>query len=275
MSTNNFIPELWAGGILKERNRVLIAEKHCNTDYEGQIKQAGDRVKILQIAPVVSRAYVRNADIATPDQLTDADQYLDIDQGKYINVAIDDVDAAQASEKLKPEAERQIGLKMASDIDVDIFSLYSQAGVTLNGNAVTSANIMQYLAAAMQALQEADVPDGERKFLEVSPAIYNKLVNSRIAKETMNTKTIDGGTVETLYGFEISMSNNIAKTGLTSYCLARTKAAISYASQLTEIVPYKPEKRFGDGIKSLQVWGKKVIRPRELICLQLAIGQES
>lgn len=58
-------------------------------------------------------------------------------------------------------------------------------------------------------------------------------------------------------------------------CLARTKSAVAYASQLTETVAYRPERRFGDAIKSLQVWGAKIIRPKEIFLFDALPGAES
>ena len=278
MAVQNFIPEIWTTGILKERDKVMIAANHCTKDYEGQIKKAGDRVKILTIGDVTSYDYAKNTDINSPDALTDEAQWLDIDQAKYCNVGLDDVDAAQANQKLMGEAQRKLGIKMADDVDKQIFGLYTGAGVTINGYtaAVTSANIITYLAQINQAFQEANVPEGERKFLEVSPAIYNKMILARIGKETMNTKVIDGANVPVLYGFEIYVSNNIVKDGSSHFkCLARTQGAIAYASQITENIAYKPEKRFGDAIKSLQCWGSKVIRPKELILFDAMAGAEA
>jgi len=278
MSVQNFIPEIWTTGILKERDKVMIAAKHCIRDYEGEIKKSGDRVKILTVGDVASYDYVKNTDINAPDQLTDEAQWLDIDQGKYCHVSLDDVDAAQANQKLMTEAQRKLGIKMADDVDKQIFGLYGDAGKTINAytTAVTSANIITYLAQINQLFQEANVPEGERKFLEVTPAIYNKLILARIGKETMNTKVIDGANVPVLYGFEIYVSNNLIIDGSSHHkCLARTEGAIAYASQITENVAYKPERRFGDAIKSLQCWGSKVIRPKELILFDAAIGVEA
>ena len=39
MGAKNFIPMLWAEDVLKERDKVLIGVKHCNTDYQGEIKR--------------------------------------------------------------------------------------------------------------------------------------------------------------------------------------------------------------------------------------------
>jgi hypothetical protein len=281
MSVVNFFPEIWATGILKERDKVIIAAKHCNTDYEGQIRERGDRVKILTVGDVESYDYTRNADINAPDQLTDEAQWLDIDQAKYCHVAIDDVDKAQADNggAIMSEGQRKLGIKMADDVDSYIFGLYTKisAAQTIDGTAgVTSANVFNFLASIRTKFKLANVPNSETIYLEVAPPIYEKFVIARIAKDTDNSKIIDNGEVaKNLYGIEVSESNNIASDGTNYKCFARTKAGISYASQLTETVAYKPERRFGDAIKSLQVWGAKIVRPKEVFLFNAKPGAEA
>lgn len=280
MSVQNFIPEIWATGILKERDKVMVAAKHCTTEYEGTIKQHGDRVKILTVGDVSSYDYTRNEDINAPDQLNDEAQWLDIDQAKYVHIAIDDIDKTQANEGLMKEGQRKLGIKMADDVDSYIFGLYAKiaAGQTIDGYTapVTSANVLNYLAAIRQKFKEANVPNSETIYLEVAPAVYTKFVLARIAQDTDNSKVIDNGEVaKKLYGIEISESNNVVYTGSKFKCLARTKAGIAYASQLTETVGYRPERRFGDAVKSLQVWGAKIIRPKEVFLFDAQIGTEA
>lgn len=276
MSVQNFFPEIWATGILKERDKVMIAAKHSTRDYEGDIKQKGDRVKILTVGDVASYSYTRNSDINAPDQLADEAQWLDIDQAKYCHVAIDDVDKVQSNENLMTEAQRKLGMRMADDVDQYIFGLYGQAGTTVDGytTPVTSANVINYLATIRQKFKEANVPESETIYLEVAPAIYTKFVLARIAKETMNTRILEQGETPSLYGIEIYESNNIVFSSGRYKCFARTKGAIAYASQITETVAYKPERRFGDAVKSLQVWGAKVIRPKEFILFDAQAGVE-
>lgn len=280
MSVQNFFPEIWATGILKERDKVMIAAKHCTTEYEGLIKAKGDRVKILTVGDVSSYSYTKNTDINAPDQLNDEAQWLDIDQAKYCHVSIDDIDKVQSNEKLMGEAQRKLGIKMADDVDSYIFGLYTQiaAGQTVDGFTapVTSANVINYLATIRQKFKEANVPDSETIYLEMAPAIYTKFVLARIAKETMNTKTLESGEAgKNLYGIELCESNNVVLNSTKYKCLARTKGAIAYASQLTETVGYRPERRFGDAVKSLQVWGAKIIRPKELFLFDALPGAEA
>lgn len=275
MSAKNFIPMLWAEDVLKERDKVLIGVKHCNTDYEGQIKQMGDQVKILTVGPVSSYDYTRNKEIGDPDLGTSAAQYLLIDQAKYCHIYFDDLDAAQTRKGFWEEQKRQMGIKMADDLDTFVFSKYTDAGKQIINASVTTANIFSTIAEAAEYFKTVNVPAGTTKYLEVSPAIATKIVLAKIIRKTENDKMIESGYIGNILGLDIYESNNIVKNGSAYECIARTKAAISFAAQLTETEAYRPEKRFGDAVKSLQVWGGKVVRPKELVRLTLTPAAES
>jgi hypothetical protein len=275
MGAKNFIPMLWAEDVLKERDKVLIGVKHCNTDYEGQIKQQGDQVKILTVGPVASYDYTRNAEIADPDQGTSAAQYLLIDQAKYCHIFFDDLDDAQTKKGFWEEQKRQMGITMAGDLDTFIFGKYTDAGKTITNATVNTADIFSTIAEAAEYFKTINVPEGTTKYLEVSPAIATKIILAKIVHGTDNDKRIETGYLGKLLGFDIYESNNIVKNGSAYECLARTKAAISFAAQLTETEAYRPQKRFADAVKSLQVWGGKVVRPKELVRLTLTPAAES
>jgi hypothetical protein len=275
MGAKNFIPMLWAEDVLKERDKVLIGVKHCNTDYEGQIKQMGDQVKILTVGPVASYDYTRNKEIADPDQGTSAAQYLLIDQAKYCHIFFDDLDAAQTRKGYWEEQKRQMGLTMANDLDTFVFGKYTDAGKTIKNDSVNTADIFSTIAEASEYFKTVNVPEGVTKYLEVSPAIATKIILAKIIRKTRNDNIIENGYLGNLLGFEVYESNNVVKNGSAYECLARTKAAISFAAQLTETEAYRPQKRFADAVKSLQVWGGKVVRPKELVRLTLTPTTES
>lgn len=275
MSVKNFIPQLWAAGILKERDKVMIGAKHCNTDYEGQIREKGDKVKIVTVGTVSTYAYTKNTDINDPDIPADASQWLDIDQAKYAHVYLDDVDKVQSSENVMTEYRRQMGIAMADDVDTFIFGKYTDAGYTITNASVTTANILSIIATAAEYFKTVNVPDGMTKYLEVSPYISTKMILAKIVRDTDNSKILENGYLGKLLGFDIYESNNIVKNGSAYECIARTKAAVSYASQLTETKAYEPQKRFGEAVKSLQVWGGKVVRPKELLRITLTPAAES
>ena len=55
----------------------------------------------------------------------------------------------------------------------------------------------------------------------------------------------------------------------TTYkCMMRTKRAIAFAEQLSEIEAYRPEARFCDAVKGLHLYGASVVYPAELVVLE-------
>ena len=80
-----FIPTVWAARLLTALEGSLIYGQAnvSNRIYEGEIREAGNTVKIGSIGDVSIGTYVKNEDIADPEVLTDDAQTLLIDQAKY------------------------------------------------------------------------------------------------------------------------------------------------------------------------------------------------
>jgi len=69
-------------------------------------------------------------------------------------------------------------------------------------------------------------------------------------------------------GFSILKSNNVPNTGAAKYRIfAGHSIATAYVEQIIDVQTYKPEKRFGDAVKGLHVYGAKVVRPEALAVL--------
>jgi hypothetical protein len=54
--------------------------------------------------------------------------------------------------------------------------------------------------------------------------------------------------------------------------MARSKRAIAFAEQLSEIDAYRPERRFADAVKGLHLYGAEVIYPSEMVRLDLTVA---
>ena len=103
MAYASFIPTLWSARLLAHLDARLVFKQLVNTDYEGEIKEMGNAVKIGQIGDVTVKEYT-GADIDAPEELGDASQTLNIDKGRYFNFQVKDIDAAQANVKIMDEA---------------------------------------------------------------------------------------------------------------------------------------------------------------------------
>ena len=67
---------------------------------------------------------------------------------------------------------------------------------------------------------------------------------------------------------EKKISNNIYNNGTYDNMCIRTKRGIAVASQIDKIEAFRPHDSFSDALKGLHVYGAKVVRPQEVICLQ-------
>ena len=104
MSVTNFIPTIWSARLLRHLDKKHVYASLLNRDYEGEIKNYGDTVKINQIGDVTIKDFQKGKDIDTPEELSGDQLMLTIDQGKYFNFGIEDVDAAQVNPKLMDKA---------------------------------------------------------------------------------------------------------------------------------------------------------------------------
>lgn len=278
MSVNQFIPTLWTSTMLKERERKYIAIDHCNRNYEGEIKQKGDTVKILGIGDITISDYVKN-NFGTGlglQTLEDQSTTMSITESKYFNFAVDDVDKAQANQELMKEAMRKSGLGLNNVADKFIFNKYTDAGILVTEAALTSVNITSTMAKAIRMLYEQDVPEGTEIYFEVSPLVYEKLVLAKIVKDTDNSGTLENGKVGNYLGVSIHLSNNIVQSGSESHCIMRTKDAVSYAEQIRDVEAYRlTTEGFGDAVKGLMLYGAKVIKPKEIVHLDLTVAAET
>lgn len=273
MSLNNFIPQIWSARLLENLNKSHVFVGLCNRNYEGEIKGYGDQVKINSIGRVTIGDYAKNTDINDPEVLTDAQRILMINQGKYFNFQIDDVDKAQQNPKVMNEAMKEASYALADTSDQYIASLYTEA---LEANTIGTDDAPTTFAAATDAynslvkvsviLDEANVTKSGRWI--VVPAWYHALLlmDNRFVQAGTSTadSVLRNGEVGRAAGLNVYVSNNVAATGDVFKVMAGYEQTMSYAEQIVKVEAYRPEKRFSDAVKGLHVYGAKVVRPDTL-----------
>lgn len=276
MAITNFISTVWSETLAGALDARYVGVANCNRAYEGDIREKGAVVKICGVGDVSVGDYTKNTDMSTPQTLDDTVRELCIDQAKYFNFQIDDIDRAQSSPKLMNEAMRVAAAALANTADSYVFGLYGDAGKTIKSDAVTADNVMDMLIAARTALYGSGVGDSSDVVLEVSPEIAALILKAKITLSTDNGEALEAGCLGSVGGCKVYVSPNITKetSGDVIYhkCLARTKRAIAFAEQLSEIDAYRPEKRFADAVKGLHLYGAKVVHPAEMILLDLGVA---
>jgi hypothetical protein len=276
MGLNSFKPEIWSARLMDHLDKAHVLVNLCNRDYEGEIRAYGDTVKIGQIGPITVGNYKPGATTITPEQLSGTQTLLTIDQSEYFAFKIEDIDQAQTKPKLMDKALQRAAYALADSVDAKIGDLYAQAGLSLTTNgstAVNSSTILAVLAAASQKLDEANVPSAGR-WLAAPPWFIARM---KIAKILQTDGSVDAnatfttGVLGNVMGFDAYMSNNIETSGTghahTSYVMAGTRDAITFAEQIVETEAYRPESSFSDAVKGLHVYGYKVTQPKCLLSI--------
>lgn len=278
MTLSNFIPAVWSGNILANLNtaHVYAQPSVTNRDYEGQIRAYGDRVKINQIGRVTVFDYTKNVDMPAPEILTDSQRELVIDQAKAFNFVIDDIDKAQTMPKVMGEATRESAYSLSDIADRYLAGLYVGAGTNI-GSTVAPLTLADAAAAyellnrLNVALNTANVPRGQRT--AVVPPWFAGMLNldQRFvgAGAAGAAQTLANGFVGRAAGFDVVESNNVptatdATAGVSFKIQVSTPRARSFAEQIVETEAYRPERRFGDALKGLHVYGGKIVRPAEM-----------
>lgn len=267
-----FIPTVWAARLLVALEKALVYAQTgvVNRDYEGEIQDAGDTVKIATIGDPTVGNYSKNTDIGDPQILTDAEQTLVIDQSKFFNFYVDSIDRAQQNVNTMDEAMRRAAYKIrdlqdqfvaGSHVNVPAANLIGSDGSPVTP---TNANAYEYLVDLGVKLDEANIPS-EGRFCIVPPWFHGRLLkDDRFVKAgtSATDQVLRNGMVGEAAGFNILKSNNVPNTAATKYkILAGHPMAYSFALQVVQLETYKPEKRFGDAVKGLSVYGGKLVRP--------------
>lgn len=281
MSVATFIPELWAARLMYALDKSHVAANLVNRDYEGQIRQQGDTVHINSIGAVTVNDYTRNTDISDPEVLATTDQTLEINQSKYFNFQIDDVDAAQAAGDMMDTAMGRAAYALNDTSDAFLLGVITAGAESGNiigsstAETLTSSNVYEKIVALRTILDKQNVPNTGR-YIVVPPEVYALLLmDDRFVKAsdggTANA-TLLNGEVGKVAGFTVYMSNNVPYSVDTWSIPASVPYSTTFAEQVVSTEAYRMEKRFADAVKGLHVYGAKVTDGKAVAVLKCKVG---
>ena len=276
MSVSNFIPTIWSEMLQKALNQKYIGVANCSREYEGDIRKKGTRVKILNVGAVNVSNYTPNSDMSSPQSLDGTSVELVIDRAKYFNFQLDDIDRAQATPGLMEAAMKNAADALSKEADLYVYSLKGSAGATLECDLVNDTdNIVHAFLEARTKLLEGGVTDTNDIIFEISPKIAELLLKSEISLFSGDADLLENGCIGKLAGCKVFVTNNIETAEVDSvlhhYCYARSRRAIAFAEQISEIEAYRPEMRFADAVKGLHLYGAKTIYPNEFCVIDVSV----
>lgn len=134
-----FIPEIWSGKLLEKFYAATVLAAISNTDYEGEISSMGDKVKIRTRPTITIRDYTANVDLTVDRPSSNLVELL-IDQGKYFNLALDDVMEIQADIDLMSIWSEDAAEQMKIAVDTDVLAFLASANPVGDGVGIDADN---------------------------------------------------------------------------------------------------------------------------------------
>lgn len=279
MAIANARPTIWSAKILRALNTLLVfgGPGVINRDYEGEVSEQGDAVKIVTLGDVKISSYTKNTDMSAPEALTDAAQTLVIDQQKSFNFGVDNIDKLQANVDLMGEAARRAAYGLRKEADTFIGEKWKDIDTANKGSAFkwgTAEKIYEAIVEMGVMLDKTDTPDDGNRFVVIPPDAVGNLqkdirfvgYGTQVNRSTLERGLPQGpnGIIGEAAGFKVYQSNQVPVESSKYKCIAGHPMGWSYVEQITKVVAYEPPLQFTDALKGLHVYGAKVVRPSQL-----------
>ena len=276
MAVTNFIQTIWSKKIQDSLELKTKLVQNCLRDYEGDVKFARS-VKILGVGTPTIGDYTSETvgqNGISIEEMTDAGQTLTIDQANYFAFYVDDINQAQSVPGLAEKFQEKAVHGLAVKRDQYVAGLIKAETTNVStASARTSQGVMTAIDAAIVALRERNFD--EDGVIEITPGVYNLVKNELVTLSTNNVDYIKRGLVGTYDGFEVIMSNGLAKDASYEYCDIRGKKAIAFAGQINEVESMRSEKYFKDIVRGLDTFGAKTIDSARLQVVKVPLAAVS
>lgn len=267
MAFEKFKPTIWSKFMQHQLGKMTVFEKDCNFQFKGEVGK-GKKVKILGITRPTIGDYTGDS-IDEPNELDGNEVELVIDQAKYFNFGIDDIDEAQAIEGVMQAYLTEATRAMAEERDTYIAAMAKDFENASASTAITDANSAKSaLNAALNVLHSKGVKLADNVTAYLSPQMYMHLYDHITSLKNNNDAMIEDGVLGMYCGAKIKMTNNAFNDGTDDYIIIKTDRAIAFASGINSVEAYRPEGRFMDAIKGLNTYGGKIVHPDEMYVIK-------
>jgi hypothetical protein len=282
--TNSFwLPEVFSKKVQVAFRKSAVAEAICNTDYMGEIAQFGDTVNIIKEPTITVTDYTRATTSLSSTVLTDQELVLQVDQAKYFQFKVDDLEKRFSHVNWQQVASDNAAYQLKDAFDVNVITA-AVAGIGSNtygtvaapidtGHATGEVDPLDVLARLARLLDDANVPE-ENRWVVAKPEFYEELAKTSSKLLSVDYNQGNGGLRNGLVasgelrGFKMYKSSNVptpsGSGSPTHQILAGHMSAVSCAQSLSTVESIRDNDSFKDIVRGLLVWGRKVLRPEAL-----------
>lgn len=283
--SGTFNPTIFSGKMIEAFWPTSVIPAISSSDWEGEIKAAGDKVTIRAHPDVEIFDYVKGQGL-TQQVVQPKSVDLTVDQGHYFNIPLTSVDKAQSDLNLSDLFFQNGSESMKKRVDTNVLgTIYAASGIISGANAgakygsinlgttaspisLTKDTIIDKITEFGQVLDEAEAPEQGRWL--VVPAWFTQRLKAsdlRDASMTGDGKSIlRNGRIGMIDRFEIYRSEQLYTVpGSYTAIMGGHKASLAFAAQITESEQIKNPSDFGDLIRSLMVYGFKAVKPEAML----------
>lgn len=293
-NVNAFVPEYWSAKLLRETKELTDFKNNMtNSDWEGEIKSAGDTVRITTpdfSAIQIGEGVVPDSSDVYPKQIT-----LTIDKSKNFQFKFNDIEQAQSQfnmlegymagglQKLMDEVNLELQEAVIADANVPTVGTSGSYFDTSDGTkTVAFFNRIKRKLVENKALNSAGFYNfkGSKEqtlaleaMVTITPAMFEQLVSSNILTHptVQGDDVIYKGVAGQIAGMKIFVDTNLMK--VTGYdesndknvVIAGTKMGITFAEQFNKVEKLRDPQSFADIGRALYLYGYKITNPKCLV----------
>lgn len=289
--SGTFIPTIWSGKMIEKFYDATVLAAICNSDYEGEIANQGDKVIIRTKPTITINPYEAEQALVVERPSSNIIELL-IDKGNYFNTILDDVMEVQAdlnqlsmwaddaSEQMKITIDTAVLLSMlnaakavenrgaaAGRLSANVNLGATGAPVSLVARPDgTNTEVIDLLVGLGQVLDEQNIPETGR-WVTLPAWMCAMIKRSELRDASLSGDSVSisrNGRLGMIDRFTIYMSN-LLPNGVAGGLAAGENAVYAghshghtFASQLSKVETLRGESTFGTYLRGLQVYGHKV-----------------
>lgn len=304
LQATGFIPEIWSGKLVEKFYASTVLAAISNTDYEGEIKNKGDRVKIRTKPTITIHNYDADGLLGL-DRPTGGTVELYIGNGKYFSLILDDVMEVQSDLSIlsmwSDDAAQQLKIAVDSDVLSGIVGQMAAANQGTAAGVITASlnlgvqgtplavvgrnagsgqvELLDVLMRLGQVLDEQNIPEVGRWV--VMPAWAGRMIKQSELRQAYlsgdSVSMLRNGRLGMIDRFTVYISNLLPNNSSDSAqfnsgewpLFAGHAHSLTFASQISKVETLRSELTFGQVLRGLQVYGYSVIDGRALCQAQV------
>lgn len=292
-----FLPEVYSKNVQMFFRKAAVADAITNTDYVGEISSFGDTVNIIKEPRITIYNYARHDTTARRTKLTDQELVLTVDQARAYEFSVDDIEAKMSHVNWIDIASKSAAYELKDDYDVNIFQYIvdnvsaSNPDMVIGADDATADDLpnlganesvhlgygtgtsdpIDLLGRLSRLLDEQNVPE-EGRWVVADPVFYEILAQSgsKLLSVDYNAGqgSIRNGLISSglLRGFKMYKSNNLPSPDYAEgLVIAGHMSAVATAGTLLKTEVLRSQDFFGDIVRGLHVFGRKLLRPEALV----------